>query len=76
MKKIKHRMTEEQEFEFLKIVFDKFILLSSGLILAGMIMFGIPSINSMYGLTIFLSGIVLILIFVVMIMDHYEIVWD
>lgn len=70
--KIKRRMTEEQEFELMKLVFDKFLWLGFGVMAYGlykMIAQGIIR-NGLYFL---LSGIVILLVLVGIIIKEYEI---
>lgn len=70
--KIKRRMTEEQEFELMKLVFDKFLWVGFGIMAYGlyqMIAQGVIR-NGLYFL---LSGIVILLVLIGIIIKEYEI---
>ncbi|HLC81747.1 MAG TPA: hypothetical protein VJH68_03750 [Candidatus Nanoarchaeia archaeon] len=69
----KKRMTEDQEFQIMKLVLDKFLWL--GFIVMGWGMY--QSLNQesvMAGLWYMIAGAVLLLLFVVIIVKEYEIV--
>ena len=73
--KIKKRLTEAQEFEILKIVVDKFILTSVLLIVSGLILLALPNYNTKYAILLFGGGVFILIIFLWMIMKHYEVIW-
>ena len=67
------RMTEEQEFEIMKLVLDKFLWL--GFIVMGWGMYtSIQDIAILPGLWYMIAGAVLLLLFVILIVKEYE-VW-
>ena len=72
-KSTKKRMTEEQEFEIMKLVLDKFLWL--GFIVMGWGMYQSLSQSSiMAGIWYLISGAVLLLLFLIIIVKEYEIV--
>ena len=69
---MKKRLSEQQEFEIMKMVLDKFLLLGFALMLYGLyLMFntGIP-----VGLTWIISGAVILFLFTWIIVKQYEII--
>ena len=74
-KKIKRRLTESQEFEFLKVIVDKFLTLGTLLIIGGLFLLAFPNIPQLYSMTLFFGGLVVLLLFVVLILTHYEVIW-
>ena len=73
MTKSKKRMTDQQEFEIMKLVLDKFLWL--GFIVMGWGMY--TAINDMAilpGLWYMIAGAVLLIIFAVLIVKEYEII--
>lgn len=73
MAKAKKRMTDQQEFEIMKLVLDKFLWL--GFIVMGWGMY--TCINDMAilpGLWYMVGGAVLLIIFAVLIVKEYEII--
>lgn len=68
----KRRMTEEQEFEIMKLVLDKFLWL--GFIVMGWGMYTAISDSAILpGLWYMIAGAVLLMLFMVMIVKEYEI---
>ena len=68
----KKRMTEDQEFQIMRLVLDKFLWL--GFIVMGWGMFiAIRESSILPGLWYIISGAVLLLLFVVIIVKEYEI---
>lgn len=68
----KRRMTEEQEFEVMKLVLDKFLWL--GFIVMGWGMYtSIRDGSILPGLWYMVAGAVLLVLFVVIIVKEYEI---
>ncbi len=68
----KKRMTEEQEFEVMKLVLDKFLWL--GFIVMGWGMYiAIRDVGILPGLWYMIAGAVLLFLFVVIIVKEYEI---
>jgi len=69
----KKRMTEEQEFEIMKLVLDKFLWL--GFIVMGWGMYvSLDQSSIMAGIWYLISGAVLLLLFLIIIVKEYEIV--
>ena len=72
MAKHKRRMTEEQEFEIMKLVLDKFLWL--GFIVMGWGMYtSITDSTILPGLWYMIAGAVLLMLFLVIIVKEYEI---
>jgi len=72
-KSLKKRMTEDQEFQIMKLVLDKFLWL--GFIVMGWGMYQSLNLGSvMAGLWYMIAGAVLLLLFVIIIVKEYEIV--
>jgi len=69
----KKRMSEEQEFEIMKLVLDKFLWL--GFIVMGWGMYqSLSQASIMAGIWYLISGAVLLLLFLIIIVKEYEIV--
>jgi len=69
----KKRMTEDQEFQIMKLVLDKFLWL--GFIVMGWGMYlTIKDETVLPGLWYMISGSVLLLLFVIIIVKEYEII--
>jgi hypothetical protein len=69
----KKRMTEDQEFQIMKLVLDKFLWL--GFIVMGWGMYtAIQSSTILPGLWYMIAGAVLLLLFLILIVKEYE-VW-
>ena len=69
----KKRMTEDQEFQIMKLVLDKFLWL--GFIVMGWGMYlTIKDETVLHGLWYMISGSVLLLLFVIIIVKEYEII--
>lgn len=69
---MKKRMTEEQEFEIMKLVLDKFLWL--GFIVMGWGMYKSLTEVFMSGIWYMIAGAVLLLVFVIVIVREYEII--
>ena len=68
----KRRMTDQQEFEIMKLVLDKFLWL--GFIVMGWGMYiSIRDSSVLPGLWYLIAGAVLLLLFLVMIVKEYEV---
>ena len=68
----KKRMTEEQEFEIMKLVLDKFLWL--GFIVMGWGLYlSLSQASIMAGIWYLISGAVLLLLFLIIIVKEYEI---
>ncbi len=71
-KSTKKRMTEEQEFEIMKLVLDKFLWL--GFIVMGWGMYTAISDSAILpGLWYMIAGAVLLVLFLIIIVKEYEI---
>lgn len=71
-KSTKKRMTEEQEFEIMKLVLDKFLWL--GFIVMGWGMYtAIRDSTMLPGLWYMIAGAVLLILFLIIIVKEYEI---
>ena len=69
----KRRMTEEQEFEIMKLVLDKFLWL--GFIVMGWGMYtAIKDSTILPGLWYMVAGAVLLILFMIIVVKEYEIV--
>ena len=69
----KRRMTDEQEFEIMKLVLDKFLWL--GFIVMGWGMYtAIKDSSILPGLWYMVAGAVLLVLFMIIIVKEYEIV--
>lgn len=72
-KSTKKRMTEEQEFEIMKLVLDKFLWL--GFVVMGWGMYqSLSQSDIMAGIWYLISGAILLLLFLIIIVKEYEIV--
>ena len=71
-RKMKKRMTEEQEFEIMKLVLDKFLWL--GFIVMGWGMYQSLTQEITSGLWYMLAGAILLIIFLVVIVKEYEVI--
>ena len=72
-KSFKKRMTEQQEFEIMKLVLDKFLWL--GFIVMGWGMYESLSQSSlMAGIWYLIAGAVILLLFMIVIVKEYEVV--
>lgn len=65
-------MTEEQEFDIMKLVLDKFLWIS--FIIMGWGVYQMLSQTIMDGIWFLITGIILLGLFVVMIVKEYEII--
>ena len=72
-KSTKKRMTEQQEFEIMKLVLDKFLWL--GFIIMGWGMYQSLSLSDlMAGIWYLIAGAVILLLFMIVIVKEYEVV--
>lgn len=73
MFRLKRRLTEQQEFEILKLVLDKFLWL--GFIIMGWGLYLILNTRSMTpGLWYILSGAAVLILFVVLMVKEYDVI--
>ena len=73
MKKVKKRLTQSEEFEIMKLVLDKFLWI--GVAIMGMGLWQILNKDAMpTGLTLIITGSLVLLIFLIIIVREYEII--
>lgn len=70
---MKKRLTEQQEFEIMKLVLDKFLWLGMGIMAYGVYVM-IAAADFMSGLPYLVVGIVVLIAFLVLIIREYEII--
>lgn len=69
---MKRRLSEQQEFEIMKLVLDKFLLLGFGIMAYGLYLMFNATLP--VGLTWIVAGAVVLLIFTWIIVKEYEII--
>ena len=69
---MKKRLTEAQEFEIMKMVLDKFLWISTGLMAFGLYRSFVVGIGE--GLTWIVSGAIVLILFMVLIVKEYEVI--
>ena len=69
---MKKRMNEQQEFEIMKLVLDKFLWLGFGVMIFGVYKMITVAISE--GIYYIIIGIVLLISFIVIIVKEYEII--
>jgi hypothetical protein len=69
---MKRHLTRQEEFDILKLVLDKFLLLSVFLLALGLYNIVAASTSLIMGLAIMLGGVVLLIILTVMLVREYE----
>lgn len=69
---MKKRMTEQQEFEIMKLVLDKFLYLGFGIMAFGV--YKMLSTTITDGIYYLIFGIALLILFLVIIVKEYEII--
>ena len=69
---MKRRLSEQQEFEIMKMILDKFLWLGFGIMAFGLYQMYTETIQ--IGLSWMISGAVILLIFVWIIVKEYEII--
>ena len=72
MKKMKKRLSEQQEFEIMKMVLDKFLWLGFGIMAYGM--YVMCTVEVPLGLAWMIAGAVILFIFTWIIVKEYEII--
>ena len=72
MRKLKKRLTEQQEFEIMKLVLDKFLWL--GFIIMGFGLYQMYALGIAFGLMWMVAGAILLILFMLLIVKEYEIV--
>ena len=70
---MKRRLTENQEFEIMKLVLDKFLWLGFGIMAYGLwVMYSMESVP--LGLSWMLAGAIVLLLFTWIVVKEYEII--
>jgi len=69
---MKKRLTQQQEFEIMKMVLDKFLWISTIVMLYGL--YAIFTANLTTGLTWIVIGAIVFILFMILIVKEYEIV--
>ena len=69
---MKKRLTEQQEFEIMKLVLDKFLWIGFIFMLIGVYQMFATSLFD--GLLWFTGGIILLILFIILIVKEYEII--
>ena len=69
---MKRHLTRQEEFDILKIVLDKFLLLGVFLLAYGLISIVSSSTNYLIGLSVLLGGVVLLTILAGILVREYE----
>ena len=73
MKKNKRRLTQNEEFEVMKLVLDKFLWVGILIILYGLYLMATGDVaNTLKGLTVLIAGIVVMIVFMVIMIREYE----
>ena len=67
----KKRLSRQQEFEIMKMMFDKFLWLGTASLGIGMYKVIVNDIENSLGL--FIAGVVVLIIFVILLVREYEI---
>jgi len=70
--KLKKRLSQQQEFEIMKLVLDKFLWIAFGIMAYGFYKMFIEEIAD--GIMLFAAGVILLIIFMVIIIREYEII--
>ena len=69
---MKKHLTRQEEFDILKIVLDKFLLLSTFLLAYGLWKIVESSTNMIMGIAVMMGGVILLIILTVMLIKEYE----
>lgn len=69
---MKKRLSEQQEFEIMKLVLDKFLWL--GFIVMGFGVYQMFSTSIPAGLTWIITGAILLILFMILIVKEYEVI--
>ena len=74
VKKIKKRLTEQQEFEIMKLVLDKFLWLGFAVMAYGGFRMFLGAENLAIGFSWVIAGAIILVLFMIMIVREYEII--
>ena len=69
----KKALTEDQEFEIMKLVLDKFLWLGFGIMAFGMYVIVVQVENIFRGFAFMIVGAILLVLFMMLIVKEYEI---
>ena len=69
---MKRRLSEQQEFEIMKLVLDKFLWLGFGIMAFGLYMMYVDTVP--IGLSFIIAGAVILLLFTWIIVKEYEVI--
>ena len=69
---MKKRLSEQQEFEIMKLVLDKFLWI--GFIILSFGVYQMAVVDFVNGLIWFFSGIIFLVLFIILIVKEYEII--
>jgi hypothetical protein len=69
---MKKHLTRQEEFDILKLVLDKFLLLSVFLLALGIYNIVNASTSMLLGLVVMLGGVILLIILTVILVREYE----
>ena len=72
MRKMKRRLSEQQEFDIMKLVLDKFLWLGFGIMVYGLYL--MSSSSTQLGLSWMVAGAVILFLFTWIIVKEYEII--
>ena len=69
---MKRRLTQQEEFEVMKLIFDKFLWLGVAMMALGL--YSIFYVTFKQGLSWILTGAVVLVLFLILIVKEYEII--
>ncbi len=69
----KKKLTEDQEFEIMKLVLDKFLWLGFGIMAFGLLMILLQVDNIFKGFMFMIVGAILLVLFMMLLIKEYEI---
>ena len=69
---MKKRLTEQQEFEIMKLVLDKFLWIGFILMLFGV--YQMFAASFLFGSMWFIAGVILLILFIILIVKEYEVI--
>lgn len=69
---MKKHLTRQEEFEIMKLVIDKFLWLGVGIMAYGFYKMITANTDIWYGLTVLLSGAVVLVLFMMVVLKEYN----
>ena len=72
MAKKKRNLTKAEEFDIMKIVFDKFLLLGVLVMMLGLVMITLGIQDFVYGFTVMVDGALELLVFAIILVKEYN----